>query len=383
MSGNYTIVRYRPEHKEDVVALQKHMWSPHSDLNRFYLEWKYERNPYLKDPLLYLAVCGGRVVGMRGMLGARWEVGKPPMTFLGICAEDSVIHPDHRNRRLSTKIMKTAFEDLAARGYRYLYSLSASPVTLMESLAMGWKNAGPFERQVLRSKRAKRFWILRDRIRKTRYFWRWGDRLPGRYWALRRTSLHELRDGPAIYRQTDRHRIVLDKSQHAGDMAELIARMEYNGRIRHLRDQEYLSWRYQNPMHRYLFLYWEEKLLEGYLVLQEYVSEFHDQLKVNIVDWEGTSSEVRAGLLHTALGLCPFPDLNIWEATLAEESKSLLQDAGFRPTYEGGAGKKDKPASLLVRSLQAGDPASEWALNDRRLLDMANWDLRMVYSMIG
>jgi GNAT superfamily N-acetyltransferase len=383
MSDGYAIIRYQHEHKNDVVELQKNLWSPRPDLNRSYLEWKYEKNPYLKDPLLYLALCGGRVVGMRGMLGARWEAGTPPKTFPGICTEDSVIHPDHRNRRLSSQIMKAVFEDVAAQGHRYLYSLSAAPVTVISSLAMGWKNVGPFELQAFRSQRAERFRILRKRMVETRVLWRFADRVPGRHWATRRTPLHELRDCPSVCRQTDRFRIILDQSPRPEEMAGLIARMEYDGRIRHVRDREYLSWRFLNPLHRYLFLYWEEERLEGYLVLQEYVSELRPAAQVNIVDWEGTSREVREGLFNAALSLCPFPDLNIWTATLPEELKSLVRDAGFRLVHEATAGTRDIPPSLLVRSLQAGVPAAEWALDRRRMLDMANWDVRMVYSMNG
>jgi GNAT superfamily N-acetyltransferase len=383
MGDEYAIIRYRPEDKNDVVELQKHLWSPRSDLNRSYLEWKYEQNPYLKDPLLYLALCDGRVVGMRGMLGARWEAGTPPKTFPGICTEDSVIHPDHRNRRISTKIMKTAFEDLAAQSHRYLYSLSAAPITLMASLAMGWKSVGPFQIQCLRSRRAERFHALRSRVREMRFFWRYENRLPLRHWAEKRKPLHALGDSSGIGGRTGRPGILVDRNPRPGEMADLVARMEYDGRIRHVRDREYFSWRFRNPLHRYLFLYRQEEKLEGYLVLQEYVSEFRSRAQVNIVDWEGTSQSVRAGLLHAAIGLCPFPDLNIWTATLSEESKSLVREAGFRPVHEATAGTRDIPPSLLVRSLQRGVPAADWSLDDHRLLDMGNWDMRMIYSMNG
>jgi GNAT superfamily N-acetyltransferase len=383
MSDGYEIARYRPGHKNDVAELQKHLWGPFPDLNRAYLEWKHEKNPYLKEPLLYLALDGGRVVGMRGMLGVQWEAGTPPKTFPGFCAEDSVIHPDHRNRGLSSMIMKAAFEDIAARGQQYLYSLSASPVTIVSSLALGWKNVGPFGLHASRSMRAEGFRILRKRMGETRILWRWMDRIPGRRWATGRPPLHELRDCPSVCRQTNRYRVVLDISPRPGEMADLVARMEYDGRIRHVRDRQYLSWRFLNPRYRYLFLYWEEKSLEGYLVLQENVSGFQPPAQVNVVDWEGTSRQVREGLLHAALGLCPFPDLNIWTASLSEESKNLVRNAGFRPVYDPAGGTKNIPPSLLVRSLEAGVQASEWALGGRRMLAMANWDMRMIYSMSG
>lgn len=382
MTSEYEILRYRPEHKKEVAELQKHLWSPHADLNRSYLEWKYEQNPYLHSPRIYVAMSKGHVVGMRGMLGVKWEAGTPPRTFLGICTEDSVIDPGHRNHRLSMKIMKMVFEDMAAEGHPYLYSLSASPVTIMTSLAMGWKNVGSFQLQCLRSKRAEWYRRIRKRLGEMRFFWRLREFLPGSRWAYRRIPLHQLRDCPSVLQRTGRSHIVIDRSARPEAMSGLVSRMQYDGRIRHVRDREFFSWRYRNPLHRYLFLFWEEDGLEGYLVLQEYVSEFRSQSQVNIVDWEGTSRPVREGLLHAAVQLCPFPDLNLWTATLSEETRNRVREVGFQTVHEG-IGIRDIPPSLLVRSLREDLPATDGSLNDRRLLDLANWDLRMVYSMNG
>ena len=59
----------------------------------------------------------------------------------------------HRNRELVTLIMKAAFEDLAKRGYRHVFNLSAGLVTVMGSLAMGWKSAGTLDPIGLRKRR--------------------------------------------------------------------------------------------------------------------------------------------------------------------------------------------------------------------------------------
>jgi hypothetical protein len=181
-------------------------------------------------------------------------------------------------------------------------------------------------------------------------------------------------------------RIVVERGVRAAEMAELVSGIGYDGRIRHVRDQEYLSWRFRNPLHRYLFLYWKEKELEGYLVLQQDVSEISmSRVRVNIVDWEATSERVRAGLLRAAIHLSPFADLNIWTATLGNETKNLLRDVGFRPVREGqeGAGVDQEQPCLLVRSVRADVPEAAWSLGNRRLPDMADWDMRMLYSMQG
>ena len=41
MTAEYEIVKYRPELKEQVVELQKELWSSDASRNRRFLEWKY------------------------------------------------------------------------------------------------------------------------------------------------------------------------------------------------------------------------------------------------------------------------------------------------------------------------------------------------------
>ena len=86
--ADYEIVSYRPEFKSQVAELQRHQWGPDATLNAAYLEWKYERNPYLSTPLIYLALHGEHVVGMRAFCGGRWEVGEPTQLLPALVAEE-------------------------------------------------------------------------------------------------------------------------------------------------------------------------------------------------------------------------------------------------------------------------------------------------------
>jgi GNAT superfamily N-acetyltransferase len=383
MKYDYEIVKYQPDFKKDVVELQKNLWSPDPELNTAYLEWKHERNPYVQPPLLYLALYGKKVVGMRSMFGVRWEFGVPAKTVSGICPDDLVIAPDHRNRGLLTKMMRAAFEDLEKEGYQYVYSLSAGKITRLASLAMGWRSAGSMLPQHWHSRRAAYLQRILKIVGKTRLILRYADKLPYRHWGETQVPLHELCRPQGMRPRKIGSRIAVEQRVRAGEMANLISKIEYDGRIRHVRDKDYLTWRFRNPLHRYLFLYWEEKDLEGYLVLQQYVSEFSmSRVRVNIVDWEATSLRVRAGLLRAAIHLSPFVDLNIWTATIGVETKNLLRDVGFQPVHEGAGVDQEQPC-LLVRSVQADVPEAEWSLGNRRLPDMANWDIRMIYSMQG
>lgn len=375
MPKGYEIIRYKEDFKQEVIELQKQLWSPHAELNASFLDWKYQQNPYLKEPLIYLARRDGKIVGMRGMVGANWEAGTPARTYLGICAEDLLIDPAHRNRGLMNKIMRTAFIDLATMGHQYIYSLTAGPVTLMGSLAMGFRSGGSFHPQFLHSRRYDWFLTNYRTIGEMKFFSRFAGKIAN--WAERRQPLPNLLDRHNRSQRMRKPNILAEMTPRPEEMADLILRVKYDGRIRHVRDRVYFSWRFLNPMARYLFLYWIGDRLEGYLVLQESLTELRNKVPVNIVDWEGTSHRVLSELLHAAIDLYPFPELSIWIATLGEERVELLRKVGFRSWTE----KEYYHPTLLVRAVRDDMKDIEWLLAGRRLQDMTNWDFRMVYSM--
>ncbi len=88
MSNTYEIVSYHSAHKGQVAELQSHLWTRDASLAARYFEWKYEENPYLKKPLIYLAFQGSELVGMRGFYGAQWELGRPREVCSVLVADD-------------------------------------------------------------------------------------------------------------------------------------------------------------------------------------------------------------------------------------------------------------------------------------------------------
>jgi GNAT superfamily N-acetyltransferase len=145
MDSTYEVVCYEPGLRGQVIELQSHLWSPNAALNTAYFEWKYERNPYVDAPLIYLAMHNGKAVGMRGFWGMQWEGGIPTQESIALYADDLVIAPAHRNRGLIPKIMAAAFEDLGKRSYQYAFNLSAGPITFLSSLATGWRSVGSMQ----------------------------------------------------------------------------------------------------------------------------------------------------------------------------------------------------------------------------------------------
>src|SRR2546423_1509931 len=128
------VVRYQPRLRDALLELQRHHWSPDPDLNAAYLAWKYERNPYLQTQLIHLAVSDGRVMGMRGLHGARWEAGRAGESFLAPCAGDTVVAPEYRNHGVLAAILRAGADDLAASGIGCALNFSARAATQLGSL---------------------------------------------------------------------------------------------------------------------------------------------------------------------------------------------------------------------------------------------------------
>jgi len=383
MSGTGEIVRFGPEHRQAVAELQTLLWSPDPFLNLRYLDWKYVQNPWAEQPRIYLAVRGGSVVGMRGFCESRWEVGSPARVVAIPLADDLAIRAEERNSGLVTQIMRAAFADLADSGSDFVLSLSASLLTLLGSLSLGFRSAGAYDPVVRREPSALRRHRFREQLARSPRVRRWArSPLIVRSQVLFRSPLVFSAAERQPFRRLDSARIAGDdltiaREPRPAAMAELVSALGHDGRLRHVRSPEYLAWRFANPLREYRFLYSGGDPLDGYLVLGSRVAGAYPSPRVSIVDLEARDARTRRALLAAAAE-GHFADLFAWSATIAPSDRPVLGELGFEPADPKLAARGGPCA--LVRSLAAGRP-EEWQLESRSLLDPASWDLRMLYSI--
>lgn len=356
----YEIVPYTPEREVEICALQTHLWSGDPVQNAAYFRWRFADNPYLDHRLVRLALCDGPVVAMRGVFGAVWQVDDGAERHLLPHAEDFVIAMEHRNRGVASLIMQVALRDAAQLGYPFAVSLNAGPVTFISSLAAGWRSAGSYQS-------AWRDWTAHPLLRRAR--------------KLARRTLWPRRPFDRLDQHAPRSAgpLSLASSPRPDAMGALIARLPWDGRIRHVRDAEYFAWRFRNPLREYRFLFWDDGGLQGYLVLQRSLSDRTDQERVNIADWEAADERIRANLLHAALRWGRFAQLHAWTTGASAPARTLLRDCGF--VASAPRDLRARSSGLLVRRLGDARPDEGWMLGSRDLSNIADWDLRMLYSM--
>jgi GNAT superfamily N-acetyltransferase len=337
LDPNYEVIRYRTEFRQQVLALQRHHWNRDIQVNSAFLNWKYEINPYMTDPRLYLIFYNGELVGMRGFYGAEWEVGARGSRIIAPSAGDLVIVPEHRGKGLFPKLMEFALDDLQNDGYSCVFNFSAGPPTWIQSVRGGWRFAGPH-----------------------------------RHLTREGTSAELTAPKPAVPRN-----ILIETEPRLKQMSDLVARLRWDGRIRHVRDERYFSWRFRNPRSEYKFLYWIGDTLEGYAVIQRPSFRTHVRT-LPIFDWESSSSEVRDQLLAATIAQFGGSNLEIAAAMLSAEDVKTFESAGFHPNDSPKRG--GYIPGLLVKDLQrAGskDSAVGW---DRSPMKLENWDFRTIYG---
>jgi hypothetical protein len=113
------------------------------------------------------------------------------------------------------------------------------------------------------------------------------------------------------------------------------------------------------------------------MVLQTNLNK--NYVNVNIVDMEGTGPGVLADLLEAAIRLGRFDKMTVWSGTLSNETNAVLKNSGFKPVAVNKGLSGWRPG-VLVKPVPDDLVGGDWVFAGRRLLDMADWDLRMIYS---
>jgi hypothetical protein len=338
------IVAYGPEWTGPVLELQTYLWNPDPEVNRAYFEWKYLANPYLQPPRLQLAVVDGALVGMRGLHGARWEAGRREV-FDAPCAGDLVVLPAHRSGRIVQRILEAGAAALEAGGLPAALNFSGGGPTQLASLMAGWRSAGGIE-------------VAR--------------RGPA---PLPPPSPDEAEGATA--------EVSIEPVCRADAMARLAAEVPADGRIRHVRDARYFAWRYRNPLSRYRFVYAWRGGLAGYVALQSHVRAAPG--RVHVVDWEAVEPPLFPRLLRAAIAAGGFGEMVLWTSSLRPAARRRLAELGFafeppeRTLGRAARAGRSRPA-VLVREPGRGTDRPGPSFAGRRLLELADWDLRGIYS---
>lgn len=349
----YELAGYDPALRSQLIDLRGRVFGGSRTTNERIFAWKYERNPYLAEPLFTIAMDGDRVVAMCGFYGGSWIAGGA--TALIPSGAETAIVPEHRGRWLILEMMRFGREHLTSRGFDYAFHFSANETVRVLSARQGWQRVAPYRFAQLMPNQPGR---LAGRVEHV------GERIRGRLGVTSSAFV--------ALQQRAFGGVVVSAESRPEEMAALVE-LERDERIGHARDAAYYRWRFEAPVYNYRFLYLENQSgLDGFAVLQQ----SRGGGVVSIVDWCARSKDARMNLWRVAVGSGE-DRLQIWTAGLTDEVAQELASSGFQLSDWVEDLRRPSPAMMVV----GAEPLSErWQLGGMPLLDSKCWDLRMLYS---
>ena len=369
---NYEIVKFDSVYTDQTCELEKEIWSQDLNVNKSYLQWKYFENPYSDSPKLYLALLEGNVIAVRGMYETKWQLGTSDESFIALCASDFVIHPNYRNKGIYTELMNFIKNDLYGSGYQYLFSFSAGPANLINSLAMGWKSIGRigilsrefYPRPVIKKLMSHN--TIKEFIKRT---------IAAKYLKIPAKDFKNYEE--LKYNKNIPPQIRIDKNPIPDEMTALVRKLIKSNKIVLTRDEKFFGWRYRNPLSNYIFLYWYDGGLKGYLSAQTPLHKYDSMINFNVIELEAVNSIIKMELLNSLISLLGFRSISVWSNMLDDDCQKFLASKRFSETRSIGSAANYTP-TVLVRTTDESNNKLEFRGID--LLDMNNWDLNMIYS---
>jgi hypothetical protein len=171
--------------------------------------------------------------------------------------------------------------------------------------------------------------------------------------------------------------IRIEENPIPDEMAELAGKLVKDDKLVLARDEKFFKWRYANPLSKYVFLYWYDKELKGYLTAQTPLYRNDSMRKFNITELEGANSTIKMDLLKSAISLLDTRSVSIWSNMLNQDCRSFLASHGFIESKSTGSAAEYTPTVLVTMTK---GPSSEIEHRGTNLLDINNWDLKMIYS---
>lgn len=245
--------RYSSEYKEQVIELMNYLWNFNKELWKPYFEWKFEANPYIDEPLAFIALDGEKVVAFRGYMVIPFQI--YDKKYLCAVLADTVTHADYQRKGLFSRVTKYSIQEILKDG-RYLISLNSSSggKTLNGYLKLGWKPL--CEREQL-----FRFTIG----------------------GIMNKLLHRQPPNTYIKSSYTGRTLVLSDKCNVKDMCGIPFIYDH---LSHCREERFYAWRFQNPRDKYKFAYNYDTQgnLVAYLVLFKIAEGKWDLIDFNALD---------------------------------------------------------------------------------------------------
>lgn len=355
---SYRVTEYSPRFKDQIAALRCRVFGGTQAFAVKYFTWKYEQNPYLKEqPLFYIALHEGNVVGMLGAYGSQWRAGRSQKSWIIPCSAEFAVDPDHQRHGLGQQLSAYKSEDTARKGYKYSMHLSANRSSLRLQPKLQFERVATYhsfqrgiERTLLARGRRKLKRLIGSRQIETpfRNFDIWAAQSSGS--------------------------IIGALEPRISEMSDLVSRYCSESATRHARDTCFYRWRFADPSSVYRFIFYVQGgSMAGFFVLHQSTSGG----RTTIVDWETSTQVAWSKLLH-AVAESNAQNLVITSTAFSEGQTQTLLRMGFESVHVLNTATNPAPGIFLWEL--ANNSTVNGDLDFRGSPSSSKLDVRMICS---
>ena len=353
------LTRYSPTLKEPLIDFLGTglNWSELSKNKRKELfEWKYDKNPYLDEPLIYLAFQGDKIVGHRAFVVQNFKLKED---YLIGTPADALVHPDHRRKGIFSKLTDFAIKDIEERDHiDLLISLSSTKKSAKGNIKAGFTPVG---------KREKLYNFSIKKIFKNRY-------------------KKEIDFNQIISSKMNGKTIEISQKLKIDDIVELMKISTNYKKFRNLRDRQFYRWRFEEYPKDLIYLYiWDQNDLEAYLSMEKENIQFRgfDLDYYSLLEYGYKDIRLFQELIQALTKKLHLPSIMSYVFTRKKEEKTILRKAGFKGSesylinslQKRGVLDEEGLPGLLVKPAKEPVDHSDFYLDNIDTRKEKNWSL--------
>ena len=345
-------------YKDQVIKLLSLLWGRNTEESRLLFEWKYEQNPFSKYPFCFVVLDEELVAGFRGYLIQEFLFNDESYQVAAL--SDTITHPAYRRMGLFENLTQFSIHEISKiNEIKCISNLSASWPPTGGYLKLGWQPVGS---------RHSLYMINIKEVFK-RYF----SKKDSHFIII--PSIREMNENNL------RIQFEISGKLLPTEVSELFLKAEGTHRaFRNRKSSVYYSWRYQNPVSKYIFNYlWIGRDLGGFVALNHAGRNYWV-----IVDFLYSKESYLALILREIKAVIKPLLLSVWTLSQPGESLNIYKKSGFKDyNILLKRIKHFNHPPALIRPSSFNIQPEDWHINDLDIRNETNWLLFRIDSDSG
>lgn len=340
------IKKYSKNYKSRLIELLQFLWKNPDESERIKkFEWLYEKNPYQKEPFIYVALDDEKLVASRAFVPSNFTVDGSIIKIF--CGADAIIHPDYRRRGIFSQLQSALIKDIRTLFPEkcIIIELSANQASTPGLLKLGLQQTNGIKKS---GYKISLFNYLKVKLFK------------------RKESEEQ-----TICRANKKNMCLeLSKKLYAYEISTFLKENRRNNKITNVRDETYFLWNYSYKPEKYVYVYCRKNsILIGYVIIK-HISDYQSSIE----EYFSLDPEVLQFMINVAAIKLTVPILRT--RILTTEEKTVLQKCGFIGEFDLLMKLlKKKRLSILIRPVQLETIEKDFFINGIDIRDIDNWQL--------